>query len=165
MRHLEIIAAVVLLVAILSVAADESAPPQPVATVKSMISRIGKNSRARPMRSTLQACRQDYRKLCIKRANQEGAVAPVTRLSPNECLQEKVEEIENDVCKTWVKAEKVCMNAAKATEKCNKNMDIRRCFHKIPGDDLPIECTSTDFYKSIAIRPFGLFRRNATKQE
>ena len=87
----------------------------------------------------------------------------MTRLSPNECLQNNVESIESDVCKTWVNAEKKCTEAAKATDKCPKNMDVRRCFAKILSTDLPDDCTSTDFYKAItSVRKRGSMQ-NRTK--
>lgn len=149
-----IFAAIVLLFAVVASAEEGGS---------SKIRRLGGDARRRPIRSTLHACRQDFRRLCIKRRNQEGAVEPVTRLSPNECLQKNVESIESDVCKTWVNAEKKCTEAAKGTKTCTKNMDIRRCFAKLPSADLPDDCTSTDFYKAItSVRKRG-FMQNRTK--
>jgi hypothetical protein len=129
------------------------------------VQRIGSNARVRPVRSTLQACRKDFRRLCLKRGeNPSGAVVPVSRNSPNECLQNQIENIENEICKTWVTAEQACTSALKNNDSCKKS-DIRRCFAKVSASDLPDTCTSSDFYKSFtAMRIRGGFR-NRTKSE
>ncbi|CUG94353.1 Hypothetical protein, putative [Bodo saltans] len=129
------------------------------------VKRIGTNSRVRPIRTTLQACRADFRKLCLKRGENTGAVAPVSRNSPNECLQNQIENIASEVCKTWVSAEQSCTSALKSNTKCPKNSDIRRCFGKVSATELPDTCTSTEFYKSFAAVRIRGGLRNRTKTE
>lgn len=153
--------AVALFVALVAITA--AGEDTPVSHVK----RIGTNANSREIRSTLNACRKDFRALCLKRGTRnDGAVTPVSRTSPNECLQERISEIQSDICKTWVKAEQSCTTALRSNEKCSKNSDIRRCIGKVPAAELPEDCTSTEFYKSfVAMRRRGGFRQNRTKTE
>ncbi len=93
----------------------------------------------RQVRSLIQACRNEVRALC-----------PGSMRQLNKCMQEKVKDISDDTCRKWVLATSTCDNAATATLKCTKEETKRSCLRKLAKEDLPTECTSTEYYQSIA---------------
>jgi hypothetical protein len=92
----------------------------------------------RQARSLVQACRKEVRSLC-----------PGSMRSLNKCMQEKVEQVNDATCKKWVQASASCDTAAAASAKCGEKDTPRACLRKLAKGDLPDDCTSSDYYKSI----------------
>ena len=99
----------------------------------------------RKARSVLQACRKQLPTLCPQSKNSM------------KCLEDGIESITDDICKSWVQARKTCLAAAKSSDNCSKKENPRSCLRSLKPDDLGSECTSSDFYKSV--RMFGAIRR------
>lgn len=135
----------------------ESAAPEPPKPA------IVDKAPKRPIRSTLQACRQDFRRLCARKVPAEGTVAPKSRVQPIDCLNEKASQVENEVCKVWLNAEQTCKKSAESLNVCSPKMEIRRCFAQIKTEDLSTECTDTDFYKSLTLYRRLRRDKNVTK--
>jgi hypothetical protein len=106
---------------------------------------VGK-AQVRKARSVLQACRKQLPTLCPQSKN------------TMKCLEDGLESITDDVCKSWVQARKTCLAAATSSAKCSKKENPRSCLRSLKAEDLGAECTDTDFYKSV--RMFGAIRRN-----
>lgn len=104
------------------------------------------------IRTTLQACKNDFRSLCFNTEPPlaEGGVAPRSRSFPFQCLRRNVELITDSVCQAWVTAEAACREATFEAGKCRTNMDPRLCFASVNATDLPKECTQTEFFKAQA---------------
>ena len=92
----------------------------------------------RKPRSLVQACRKEVRSLC-----------PGSMKSLNACMQQKVSQISDETCKTWVQASAACDGAVSGNAKCGEKETPRQCLRKLQKSDLPEECTSTDYYQSI----------------
>lgn len=103
----------------------------------------------RTPRSLLQACRKEIARVCPEKK----AIV--------KCLSQKVAEINDEECKTWINARDVCTKAASKNAKCTAKDSPRQCLRKVPTTELPEECTSSDFYKSVKM--FSMFRRNPGK--
>jgi hypothetical protein len=103
----------------------------------------------RKARSVLQACRKQLPTLC---ANRKDTM---------KCLEDGLESITDEVCKSWVQARKTCLAAATSSSKCAKKENPRSCLRSLKAEDLGSECTETDFYKSV--RMFGAIRRGKGK--
>lgn len=132
------------------------------------VQRVGINNTKVSLKSTLQACRKDFRRLCLRQPPSAGQVSPVTRRGPINCLQDKIAEIEDDTCKTWVNAEKVCKEAARTNGKCTKTMDLRRCLTQATPQELGKECSESAFYKALSSkrqRPIRKFVKDGVDEK
>mmetsp|Transcript_74707 Transcript_74707/g.86734 ORF Transcript_74707/g.86734 Transcript_74707/m.86734 type:complete len:148 (+) Transcript_74707:21-464(+) len=109
-------------------------------------SRVGSVPVIRKPTRTLQVCRQDFKALCTRVV---GKPQP-RRTDLVDCLAEKIDDVKDETCKTWVTAESLCKKSANSTGKCTKYMSLPQCFAKIPSSDLPQACTDSDFYKALS---------------
>lgn len=113
--------------------------------------RIGAVRNGSTPRNTMQACREDFRKLCRKGDGEKSF-----KRHPILCLTENEAKIDNQVCRDWVKAESTCWDSAKTLitdGRCDRSKsDIRRCFKSVNLSELSKECTKTDFFVQLRSR-------------
>lgn len=88
-------------------------------------------------RSLMQACKKESKKLC-----KEGSAIA-------KCLQENLEQIDDEVCKSWVASRQACLKDAEASPKCEKKESPRACLRKLAVKDVSDECGDSDFFKAV----------------
>lgn len=101
------------------------------------------HSTASKYRSMAQACRGEIMKLC------KPAGARVTARA-SLCLDEKVEEIEDLTCKTWVLARRQCYDDVTKLGRCNGAGAVKRaCLSKLESSEVSPYCAESEFYHSV----------------
>ena len=88
-------------------------------------------------RTLMQACKKESKKLC-----KEGSAI-------DKCLQANLDQIEDDVCKSWVTARGACLKDAETSSKCEKKESPRACLRKLGPKDVSDECGDSDFFKAV----------------
>ena len=125
------------------------------------LKRIGDPRSGNVPRNTLQACREDFRRICRK---QEGGKS--LQRHPIQCLTENVHKVEESTCKKWITAESACWDSAKLTVtdgRCDRRKsDIRRCFKNVQLSGLSDECKNSDFFTQLVARLDRRPRKNPT---
>ncbi len=120
--------------------------------ISSVIETASGKTQVRKVRSLMQACRKDISSVC--KANKDIM----------QCLEDGVESITDDTCKSWVQARKTCLAATRSSEQCSNKktsnnddplfgrwVHTQLCMLTMTPEDLGSECVSSDYYKSISM--------------
>lgn len=158
----------------LVVLADEGAAGKDASGAADVTFSAGK--RIRTKRSIFQACRKDIERLCVDTKKGDERRASLRQAA--QCLEEKESEVQDETCKTWLKARSVCFADAEKEGVCAgvsesatggggkdkkdkkekfvggnevaaKRGRIMMCLRNVASEKLSDECTKSDFYKAI----------------
>lgn len=85
------------------------------------------------VRSLAQACREETMRICPTEADKA------------ECLGNKVRQIKDKTCKSWVLQREECQ---KGMEEAGCTDRVVGCIHTVPEEKVPPRCRLSDYYKS-----------------
>ncbi len=119
---------------------------------------------AKRKRSIFQACRKDIEKLCVD--SKKGDERRASLRNAAVCLEEKENDVQDETCKAWLSARKVCFADAEKEGVCpgvgendkekkvgkeafQKRGRVMMCLRSVDSEKLSEDCTKSDFYKAI----------------
>lgn len=91
--------------------------------------------------SLLSKCRYEHAEFCHDRND------------PVKCLSNAREQMpRGSTCRTWLEAHHSCFAAVDANPSCDREVESKReCLVKLLEEDLPMECTDSEYYRIVKL--------------